>query len=70
MEVVMQRHQQRVVDEKRELDLKAKALSVFIAASPVFETLDPDEKERLHEQSHVMQQYSDILADRIAAFTD
>lgn len=64
----MQPHQQRVVDEKTELDTKAKALSEFIGNSPIFETLDPAEQERLKEQNDVMWQYSEILGARIAAF--
>lgn len=43
----MQPHQQRVVDEKAALDEKATALSNFIGTSPIFETLDPAEQERL-----------------------
>ncbi len=61
-------HQQRVVDEKNELDIKAKALSNFIGLNPTFETLDADEQERLKEQNDVMWQYSEILGKRIAAF--
>ncbi len=64
----MQPHQQRVVDEKTELDKKAKALSEFIGNNPIFETLDPAEQERLKEQNDVMWQYSEILGARIAAF--
>ena len=64
----MQPHQQRVVDEKSELDTKAKALSEFIGNSPIFETLDPAEQERLKVQNDVMWQYSEILGARIAAF--
>lgn len=64
----LQPHQQRVVDEKDELDKKAMALSNFIGKSPVFETLDPAEQERLKEQNDVMWQYSEILGARIAAF--
>lgn len=64
----LQPHQQRVVDEKSELDKKAMALSNFIGLSPVFETLDPAEQERLKEQKDVMWQYSKILGSRIAAF--
>ena len=61
-------HQQRVVDEKIELDKKATALSDFIGHSPIFETLDPAEQERLKMQNDVMWQYSEILGARIAAF--
>ena len=64
-----QPHQQRVVDEKTELDKKATALSNFIGLSPIFEKLDPAEQERLREQNDVMWQYSEILGARIAAFT-
>lgn len=65
----MQQHQQRVIDEKVELDKKTKALSEFIGLSDVFETLDPAEQERLKEQNDVMWQYSEILGARIAAFS-
>ena len=64
----MQPHQQRVVDEKTELDAKANALSQFIGNSPIFETLDAAEQERLKEQNDVMWKYSEILGARIAAF--
>lgn len=63
-----QPHQQRVVAEKEELDKKARALSNFIGLSPIFDTLDPAEQERLREQNDVMWQYSEILGARIAAF--
>lgn len=65
----MQPHQQRVVDEKTELDKKATALSNFIGTSPIFETLDAAEQERLKEQCEIMWQYSEILGARIAAFS-
>ena len=61
-------HQQRVVDEKIELDKKATALSEFIGNNPIFATLDPAEQERLKMQNDVMWQYSEILGARIAAF--
>ena len=64
----LQPHQQRVVDEKAELDKKANALSNFIGNSPIFETLDAAEQERLKEQNDVMWQYSEILSARIEAF--
>ena len=64
----MQPHQQRVVDEKTELDAKAKALSDFIGNSDIFPTLDAAEQERLKEQNDVMWQYSEILRKRIEAF--
>ena len=64
----LQPHQQRVVTEKAELDEKANALSNFIGHSPIFETLDAAEQERLKEQNDVMWKYSEILGARIAAF--
>jgi hypothetical protein len=64
----LQPHQQRVVDEKTELDKKANALSAFIGLNPIFDTLSPDEQDRLKEQNNVMRQYSEILGARIAAF--
>jgi hypothetical protein len=50
----LQPHQQRVIDEKAELDKKAIALSNFIGYSPIFETLDQTEQERLKQQNDVM----------------
>ena len=66
----MQPHQQRVVEEKAELDKKAKALSNFIGCSDVFVTLDLPEQERLRDQNDIMWQYSEILGARITAFKD
>ena len=60
-------HQQRVVDEKRELDEKISKLGPFLNSS-IFKSLDGDEQERLCDQYEVMQVYSNILRDRIAAF--
>ncbi len=68
MSTNLQPHQQRVVDEKSELDKKATALSNFIGENPIFPTLDAAEQERLKEQCEVMWQYSEILGARIAAF--
>ena len=64
----MPAHQQRVVAEKAQLDVKAKALSGFIGENPFFEKLDPAEQERLKEQNDIMWRYSEILGARIAAF--
>lgn len=65
----IQPHQQRVIDEKTELDKKATALSIFISVNPIFNTIDPDEQELLKLQNDVMWQYSEILGTRIAKFT-
>jgi crAss001_48 related protein len=64
----MQPHQQRVVDEKTELDTKLDKLKAFIMDSPIFKTLPVDEQKRLNAQYDVMEQYSKILKERIAAF--
>ena len=65
----MQLHQQRVVDEQSELNEKINKLSDFIKTSPLFEGLPIDEQERLMRQKYYMIEYSDVLAERIAAFS-
>jgi|GEM_PF-3747363 uncharacterized protein YdcH (DUF465 family) len=67
-EKTMQPHQERVVDEKRELDEKIKKLEDFIINGSVFETLDKYEQERLRQQIWFMDAYSNTLGHRIAAF--
>lgn len=64
----MQPHQQRVVDEKTELDEKLDKLKTFIETSPVFKSLHTDERRRLGRQFDVMAEYSSILSQRIDAF--
>jgi len=64
----MKPHQQRVIDEKNELDAKAKALSDFIGNNPLFESIDFNEQERMRIQNDIMWQYSEILAERIKNF--
>lgn len=60
-------HQQRVVDERRELDEKRQRLSNFFGTA-TFEGLPPAEKTRLRMQYDVMGVYSGILTQRIVAF--
>ncbi len=62
-------HQQRVVDEKTELDERLGKLHDFIQENPIFKTLPEDEQKRLQRQDLVMAEYSQILSERIAAFT-
>lgn len=64
----MKEHQQRVVDEKDELQVKLTALQNFICQNSLFETLDDAEKYRLRKQAGIMDEYSDILGERIEAF--
>ena len=60
-------HQQRVIDEKNELDRKLTALRIFIVGD-LYHMLPADEKYRLFRQAQIMSDYSDILSERIAAF--
>lgn len=62
-----QPHQQRVVDEKAELDSKLEKLNTFLGGT-FYEGLPEAERLRLARQGCVMKDYSDILSDRIAAF--
>ena len=69
----MQPHQQRVVDEKAELDAKLEKLKVFIGnsgenPSAIFEGLPPAERSRLIRQASIMEEYSDVLRERIVNF--
>jgi len=64
----MKPHQQRVVEEQKELSEKLSKLLIFIAQSPVYAALPDNEKERLNRQSKYMALYSDVLVERIKAF--
>ena len=64
----MEPYQQRVIDEKIELDKKIEALSVFITTSPIFNGLPRIEKSRLTRQITAMKDYSDVLGRRIGDF--
>ena len=63
----LQPHQQRVVDEKADLDEKLAKLMGFYSM-PVFHGLPESEQSRLLSQGVAMRTYSEILASRIAAF--
>jgi hypothetical protein len=63
----MRPHQQRVVDERIELESRRIKLQSFLG-TPIFAELDAAEQIRLREQADAMNAYSDILAERIAAF--
>ena len=64
----MRAHQQRVVDEKAELDERLRKLREFIHSSPIFGLLPGPERDRLHRQQTAMEAYSGILGERIEAF--
>lgn len=62
-------HQQRVLDEKAELDSKLEKLSAFISSDKFTSIVsDAAERERLVCQEETMRDYSGILGERIAAF--
>lgn len=63
----MQPHQQRVIDEKAELDEKLEKLKSFFTTD-IFAGLDTDEMERLQRQADHMEAYSGVLGERIEAF--
>ena len=63
----MEDYQQRVVDEKTELNEKQAALEVFKASS-LFVGLPCIDRGLLKRQAEHMQEYSDILGQRIARF--
>lgn len=63
----MQPHQQRVIDEKTELDGRLKKLNAFIDGE-IFKGLPEDERTRLRKQVGYMKCYSYVLEERIAAF--
>ena len=61
-------HQQRVIGEKAVNDDRLVKLTQFIAANPLFPTLDSAEQQRQRDQRHLMAELSDVLGDRIEAF--
>lgn len=61
-------HQQRVIDEQRDLDEKLANLGDFIDGNPVFAGLSVSEQSDLKAQRVAMESYSAILSDRIARF--
>jgi hypothetical protein len=65
--MTLQPHQQRVVDEKAELDERREKLDKFLDTE-TFENLPQHEKTLLVRQSYLMLEYSNILGERIAAF--
>lgn len=63
----LQPHQQRVVQEKQELDEKLTKLSAFLSSDAIVK-VDEEERDRLRQQAHTMAHYSEILGARIEAF--
>lgn len=63
-----QPHQQRVVNERSELQAKLKALTTFIDLNATFATLPKSEQDLLQKQEVLMRQYVSVLTQRIAGF--
>lgn len=61
-------HQQRVLDEKQELDIRITKLDEFITRNPLFANLPEAERARMKRQADVMFELSSILGERIANF--
>ena len=62
-------HQQRVAKEFDELKIKTEALDKFISSASFNEIVDDtEERTRLRHQSVVMEQYLEILQERIENF--
>ncbi len=64
----MKTYQERVVAEKREIDERGDKLEQFIL-SERFGTLPAAEQERMKRQLEIMGEYSEVLGERIAAFS-
>jgi hypothetical protein len=63
----MRPYQQRVVDEKQELDGRIEKLMAFLS-SGLFSMLGEGEQSRLRIQLHAMQTYGAVLGERIVHF--
>lgn len=64
---MLEPYQERVVEEKQELDSKIKALRVFTKLMLINKT-PVDEQDRLLRQLQTMTEYSNILNERIIGF--
>ena len=58
-------HVDRMKEECKELEIKVKALNVFIHSNPVFRTLDDLEQARMIKQVGFMEAYQATLSSRI-----
>lgn len=61
-------HQQRVLDEKQDLDLRITKLDEFIQRNQLFQGLPISERDRLEIQLDLMRDLSEILGERIVNF--
>lgn len=58
-------HVERMVEEYQDLDVRTKALELFIHTNPIFDTLDKEERIRMIEQLAHMKSYRSVLDSRI-----
>ncbi len=63
----MKPYQERVIEEKAELDIKREALNAFID-SDRFDTIERNEQQWLVVQADAMTTYSCVLSQRIQNF--
>lgn len=63
----MEAHQERVLEEKNELDIKREKLRDFFGTDK-FKSLDVRERDRMTRQYNHMTDYSKVLQERITAF--
>jgi hypothetical protein len=63
-------HQQRVVQERDELNEKIVKLSAFVYDSPIYRALPQIDRDHLVGQKAAMVLYKDYLDRRIARFND
>jgi len=63
----MQPHQQRVIDERNQLEERRKKLSDFMEGKQFF-GLPEMERNRMRRQLKAMTEYSEVLSERIADF--
>jgi len=66
-EPLLKPYQQRVVEEKKELDAKIERIAAFLD-SEEFNNVEADEQHLIVQQEFVMVIYSNVLSQRIAAF--
>lgn len=66
----MEAHEERVIEEKKELDIKITKLDAFChnADNVTYKSLAIKDQDLLEQQFTIMQQYSLILGQRIARF--
>lgn len=69
-EFAMKPHEQRVIDEKAELDERCNKLHQFVVFEGAFRSLNACERLLLREQLEAMREYQAILGARIALFED